>query len=229
MPRRRPSPTRRAPRTLVVSLAATVTMAMTSAGCGDDDDEVVSEEATTTTTGEGAGTSTSTTTSAVATTSTSVTTTTTAPFDGGTARVELPGPAATDGVVHHTELDVGSSGGEERVTFGFDGGPPGVVVEYVDGPVLESGSGFEVEVEGAAVLTVRFEPAAGARVEGEVVTRTYTGPQRVAGTGGTVAELVRTGDFEAQYEWAIGVASEVPFRVETSDADDTVTVVVPAG
>ena len=150
------------------------------------------------------------------------------PFDGGTARVELPRPASTSTTVHHTALEVTASGGEERITFTFDGGLPGVVVEYVDRPVRESGSGDEVEVDGGAVLSVRFEPAAGASVDGEQVTRTYPGPNRVPGAGGTVTELVRTGDFEALYEWAIGVTDEVPFRVEVGEAD-TVAIVLPAG
>lgn len=221
---RTPVPTRRAPRALA-ALAAMVAVA--AAGCSDGDDEVVSQEATTTSTPDASSTSTtSSTTAAPAATSTS---TTTAPFDGGTARVEVPRPATTQAVVHHTALDVVTSGGEEQITFAFDGALPGVVVEYVDRPVRESGSGSEVAVEGGAVLGVRFEPAASARTDGDEVTRTYTGPQRVPGTGGRVIELVRTGDFEALYEWAVGVDEQVPFRVETSDTDHTVTVVLPAG
>ena len=119
------------------------------------------------------------------------------PFEGGTARVELPRPAAATTTVHHTGLDLTARGGEERITFPFDGGPPGVVAEYVDRPVRESGSGDEVEVDGGAVLAVRFEPAAGASVDGDQVTRTYAGPNRVDGAGGTVTEMVRPGDFEA--------------------------------
>ena len=60
------------------------------------------------------------------------------------------------------------------------------------------------------------------------MTRTYAGPNRVPGAGGTVSELVRTGDFEALYEWAVGVTDEVPFRVEVSEAG-TVSIVLPAG
>jgi hypothetical protein len=111
----------------------------------------------------------------------------------------------------------------------FEGGLPGVVVEYVDRPVRESGSGDEVAVAGGAVLALRFEPASSARIEGDQVTRTYTGPDRVPGPGpgATMAEMVRIGDFEAVYEWAVGVRAQVPFRVETGPG--TVTVVLPAG
>jgi hypothetical protein len=215
-----------------VAVAVAVLLA---AGCGDGDDDDLSADPGTTTTSSSASEGSTTTTSAPtssATTATSTTTTSTAPpttmpFDGGTSRVEVPRPASTSATVHHTALEVTASGGEERVTFTFDG-LPGVVVEYVDRPVRESGSGDEVEVDGGAVLSVRFEPAGGASVDGEQVTRTYAGPNRVPGAGGTVSELVRTGDFEALYEWAIGVTDEVPFRVEV-DEPDTVTIVLPAG
>jgi hypothetical protein len=132
-------------------------------------------------------------------------------------------------VVAHTGLTVTSGGGEERIAFEFDGALPGVVVEYVEPPVRAAGSGDEVAVEGDALLSIRFEPASSARVDGEDVTRTYTGPERLAGAGGAVAEVVLTGDFEALYEWVAGLGAEVPFRVEVDDAADSVTVVVPAG
>ena len=209
-------------------------MLLLVAACGDDDDDVSAVPATTTSSSASERSTTtssappSSTTTATSTTTTTTPSPTTMPFDGGTARVEVPRPATVTTTVHHTALDVTASGGEERITFTFDGGPPGVVVEYVDRPVRESGSGDEVEVDGGAVLSVRFEPAGGASVDGEQVTRTYPGPNRVPGAGGTVTELVRTGDFEALYEWAIGVTDEVPFRVEVDEAD-TVTIVLPAG
>ena len=211
-------------------------VALLAAGCGDDEDDEAAEQAaaaaTTTSTTAEEPSSTSTTAAPSSTTSTtgatSTTTTTTRPFDGSTARVALPLPASTQEVVSHTDLTVTSTGGEERLTFGFEGSLPGVVVEYVDPPVRESGSGDEVALAGDAVLSIRFEPASSAVLDGEEVTRTYTGPNRVEGAG-TVLEVVRTGDFEALYEWAAGLAAEVPFRVETDSDASTVTVVVPAG
>ena len=211
--------------------AAVVVVALLAAGCGDDDDEALDQEGSATTStsaGEPTTTSTTAATSTTTTTAATSTTTTTRPFEGSTARVELPLPASTQEVVSHTDLTVTSAGGEQRITFGFDGALPGAVVEYVDRPVREAGSGDEVAVAGEAVLSIRFEPASSAVLDGEEVTRTYTGPNRVAGSG-TVLEVVRTGDFEALYEWAAGLSSEVPFRVEADRDDGTVTIVVPAG
>ena len=211
-------------------------VALLGAGCGNDEDEAVEQQGSTTTTASttteepsSASTTTAAPTSTTSTTAApSTTTTTTRPFEGSTARVELPLPGSTSEVVAHTDLTVTSGDGEERITFGFDGALPGAVVEYVDRPVREAGSGDEVAVPGSAVLSIRFEPAASAVLDGEEVTRTYTGPGRVAGAG-TVREVVRTGDFEALYEWVAGLGSEVPFRVESDRAAATVTIVVPAG
>lgn len=221
-------------------IGATVVLVLAAGGCGDgdDDDQAADGRATTTTsTTEPAPTSTSTSSTTVAAATTPTTTATTAttpsssttsrPFEGGTEQVEIPLPSTTQEVVAHTDLAVTSAGGEERIAFGFDGSLPGVVVEYVEPPVRKSGTGDEVAVEGAALLGIRFEPASSARIDGEDVTRTYTGPERVAGTGGAVAEVVQIGNFEAVYEWVAGLGQQVPFRVEVDEA--TVTVVVPAG
>lgn len=218
---------------------ATVVLVLVAGGCSDDgdgDDQAADGRTTTTSTTEPAPTSTSSTTVVAATTptTTATTTTTTAssttsrPFEGGTEQVEIPLPATTQEVVSHTDLAVTSAGGEERIAFRFDGSLPGVVVEYVEPPVRKSGTGDEVAVEGAALLGIRFEPASSARIDGEDVTRTYTGPERVAGTGGAVAEVVQIGNFEAVYEWVAGLGQQVPFRVEVDEATATVTVVVPA-
>ena len=239
---RHPAPHR--PGTAAARVAATViAVALLVAGCGDDDDDgggdgqAAGGGATTTTTAaqptSTTTTSSTTSTTAASTTTTSrpasTTTTTAAPFEGSTDRIEIPRPATTTESVNHTTLSVTSGGGEERIAMAFQGGLPGVVVEYVDRPVRESGSGDEVAVAGGAVLALRFEPASSARIEGDQVTRTYTGPDRVPGPGpgATMVEMVRIGDFEAVYEWAVGVRAEVPFRVETGPG--TVTVVLPAG
>ena len=239
--RRRP-PASRAPRSRASRLAgAGLVLVLLGAACSDDDEDATPEPTTTSTsrTADGGPTSststappstTPTTVAGAPTTSTSTpATTSTQPFDGSTERVEIPRPAGTQEVVAHTALSVTSSGGEERIAFEFDGSLPGVVVEHVDPPVYEAGSGDAVAVEGEALLSIRFEPASSARVDGEEVTRTYAGSERVAGTGGTVAEVVRTGDFEALYEWVAGLAAGVPFRVDVDEASGSITVVVPAG
>ena len=102
--------------------------------------------------------------------------------------------------------------GGSRVVFEFDTVVPGYRIDYVPRPVTEDGSGDEVTVAGAAVLEVRFENAAGARLDGEKVVRTYTGPDRVAATGGqgVVTEVVDAGDFEGLLTWVIGLRAKVP-------------------
>lgn len=238
----RTAPARHAVRPVAVAAA----LCLLAAGCSDGDGdgqgtgEPSASSSTTTTssapsTTGGSSTSAPTTVAsptseAPATTTTSpATTTTTVAFDGGTDRVEIHRPATTQEVVAHTDLRVTGAGGEERITFTFEGSLPGVVVELVERPVRESGSGDEVAVVGEGLLAVRLEPAASATLDGEDLTRTYTGPNRVPGPpGGTVTEVVKTGDFEAVYEWVVGLAREVPFRVEVDGAGSTVTVVVPA-
>ena len=59
--------------------------------------------------------------------------------------------------------------------------------------------------------------------------RTYTGPDRVRGDTSVVTEVVRTGDFEANLSWAIGVRREVPFRVTVLDGPARVVVDLAAG
>ncbi|MGH9178113.1 MAG: AMIN-like domain-containing (lipo)protein [Acidimicrobiales bacterium] len=104
----------------------------------------------------------------------------------------------------------GNPGGS-RVVFEFDPVVPGYTIDYAEGEVTEDGSGDKVEVEGAAVLVVRFENSGGARIEGEDVTPTYTGPGRVEPTGaeGVVTEVVDAGDFEGVVTWAIGLRQRV--------------------
>lgn len=239
----RMAPARHAARAVAVAVAAA--LCLLAAGCSDGDDESsdadessastsssTSTTASTPSTTGGSTTSgptTATTTTEAPATTTSSSTTTTVAFDGGTDRVEIPRPATTLEVVAHTELQVTGAGGEERITFTFEGSLPGVVVEPVERPVREAGSGDEVAVAGEGLLGVRFEPAASATLDGEDLTRTYTGPNRVPGpSGGNVTEVVKTGDFEAVYEWVVGLAGDVPFRVEVDGAGSTVTVVVPA-
>jgi hypothetical protein len=57
------------------------------------------------------------------------------------------------------------------------------------------------------MLLVRMENASAARIDGEKVTRTYTGPDRVAsaGTPSAVIEAVGVGDFEGVLTWALGL------------------------
>lgn len=108
-----------------------------------------------------------------------------------------------------------AAGDHERVTFTFEGPLPGYRIEYTQRPLVEDGSGDEVAVEGDGVLSVHFEPASGADLSGDQLRMTYTGPRRIEANLAVVREVVRVTDFEANLDWAIGLAAEVPFRVQT--------------
>lgn len=168
---------------------------------------------------------------------------TTAPTTGSTVPVTTPpstaapatppvsAPAPAERAYLTAVRVAASQGGGSRVVFEFEPGVPGYVIEYIERPVTEDGSGDVVTVEGAAVLLVRMENAAGARIEGEKVIRTYTGPDRVpsTGSGGVVTEAVDAGDFEGQVAWAVGLRQKAPaITVTTLSGPSRLVIDVPA-
>ena len=196
------------------------------AACGGDDDPPAATGATTTsststTEAESSSTSSSTTTSAPGTT------TTTNPFNGSTTPTSAPAPADLTETALLTDVRVGTEDDVSRVVFEFEGGVPGFAVEYVDPPITSDGSGETVQVEGAAFIQVRMEPASGVDLSGETFEETYTGPDRIRGSG-PVNEVVRTGDFEANLTWVLGLDSDVPFRVVTLDAPSRIVIEMPS-
>ena len=178
-------------------------LGLVALGCGGSDDE------------PGASTSSPTTTTEPTTTGEA--------FEGGTEPVTAPAEISETALLER--VAVAGHDGYDRVVFQFRNGLPGYLVEYVDPPLREDGSGNVVDLEGNAFLVVRMEPASGFDLsvpEGELI---YTGPRRIAGEDTTVLrEVVRTGDFEAVLTWAIGLDERVPFRVLT--LDDPARIVV---
>jgi hypothetical protein len=143
--------------------------------------------------------------------------TSTAPFDGGTTPVSVP---STSGVALLTSVSVEV----DSVTFTFRDGAPGYLVEYVEPPITQDGSGEEMTVGGEAYLSVRMEPASGVDLSGDEFVETYVGPDRIDGVAGSVlVEVVRTGDFEAVLNWVIGLDAQRPFRVDVDGPSLTVT------
>jgi hypothetical protein len=72
-----------------------------------------------------------------------------------------------------------------------------------------------------------MEPASGFDLNTGEGVMTYKGPKRIDGSSaGTsvVQELVRTGDFEAVLNWAIGLSDKVDFRVRTTTSPDRLIV-----
>jgi hypothetical protein len=183
---------------------------------GEDGDDVADRDAVTGST-EPSTTSTSTTTTEATTTSEDASATTgpnEPPADlsnAATTPVSVPAPPIETAQL--TAVRVGTHEGYVRVVFEFTGELPGYDIGYVDGPVREDGSGDEVAVEGERVLSVRMTPASGVVLGGESFTRTYTGPDRIAGGGGAVTEVVEVSDFESQMTWAIGTTGGQRFAV----------------
>jgi hypothetical protein len=179
-------------RALLVMIAA-----LLLAGCGGTDDDEA------------------------ATTETTVATDTT-----GTSSPVLEGASTEAVVVKGTSTDVSlltdvraaAHDGYDRLVFQFRNGLPGYDVRYVERPVVADGSGDEVEVDGGSVLLIRMEPALDADLTQESAPQTYSGPQRFTPTTTAVAELVRTGGFEAVLTWAAGVDEKRPFLVSTLDS-----------
>jgi hypothetical protein len=111
----------------------------------------------------------------------------------------------------------------DRVEFTFDEAEPGpgynISYEPADTAKTEDGSGNPVEIDGSAFLVVRLTPAMTARIEGEDVKPTYTGPKRITPDGTRHAfEIVKTGDFEAMVTWVIGLDEQRPFSVNASSS-----------
>lgn len=176
--------------------------------CGNDQDPVVSP----------AGTTTSTTTHGADAT-------TTAPPAGDFATTTVSTPPTQRGLLK--TVTATSDGPVDRVTFTFEGAVPGYRVAYIERPIIQDGSGEEIDVDGAAVLGIHFEPASGFDLTGEG-RQVYEGPNRLDLATRVILDVARVGDFEANLEWAVGIdAGETPFRVRTDGRSVVVEVQVP--
>jgi hypothetical protein len=165
--------------------------------CGDDDDSSAARTTTSTT-------STSTTTS---TTSSSTTTA----FAGSTSPTSIASHASATALLTAVDVSPGV------VTFAFRSDAPGIDAEYVEPPITEDASGRTVDVKGSAFLSIRMEPASGVDLSSGDPQETYAGPAQLEGTG-PIVEVRRTGDFEANLTWVIGLDSMRPYRVEVADS-----------
>jgi hypothetical protein len=103
----------------------------------------------------------------------------------------------------------------EAKVMGYD-----VSYQPADTAKIEDASGNPVEIAGNAFLVVKLTPAMTAKIDGDQVTKTYTGPNRLPGKG-PITEVVKTGDFEGVVTWVIGLDRKLPFgaevRVDTLD------------
>lgn len=115
-----------------------------------------------------------------------------------------------------TDIRRSDGGGCARVVFEFDGNVPGYEVAYAEGPFSECGSGDAVDTSGwgaEAFLHLRVSPAGGG--DPDTGEPTYKGPTDISVDGEVLKHMRRICDFEASYEWVLGVDSELDFAVKT--------------
>jgi hypothetical protein len=123
------------------------------------------------------------------------------------------------GVSEDTEAN-GCSG---IIIFDFERQAPGPGFEVSYEPAttakIEDGSGNPVDIDGTAFLVVKLTPAMTAKIDGDQVTKTYTGPNRVqSDVPSFIKEIVKTGDFENIVTWVIGLDEKRPFKTNASES-----------
>jgi hypothetical protein len=171
------------------------------------------------------------------TTSTSPTTTATSPPSMQTVPDCMPSPSASTSpqkssnknreTMYLTNVTAGTDKCTAKVVFGFEEQAPGpgfdVSYQPADTAKIEDGSGNPIDIEGDAFLVVKLNPAMTAKIDGDQVTKTYTGPRRLPGTD-PITEVVKTGDFEGVVTWVIGLDSKRSFTTNASDSQLVVEI-----
>lgn len=128
-----------------------------------------------------------------------------------------------------TNVAVQTGSCADHVVFDFEKGTPGPGFEVSYEPAaaakIEDGSGKHVDIAGTNFLVVRLAPAMTAKVNGDKVEPTYSGPRRITPAGARqVQEVVKTGDFENQVTWAIGLTNRRPFTTNATSSQLVVTI-----
>jgi hypothetical protein len=118
-----------------------------------------------------------------------------------------------DQTMYLTDVSFASVKCAKTVVFDFEPALlPGDRVSYepAETAKVEDASGNPIEIAGDAFLVVKLMPAMTAKIDGDQVTKTYTGPNRLPGSG-PIREVVKTGDFEGVVTWVIGLDRKRPF------------------
>jgi hypothetical protein len=196
-------------------LAAIVVLAFALAGCGSGSND---NEA-----------------AAPPTTSTSPTTTSTSPPSMQTVPACMPPAGASTSpqkssanenreTMYLTNVRLGGSNCVDTIVFDFEKQAPGPGYDVSYQPAstakIEDGSGNPIDVAGDAFLVVKLTPAMTAKIDGDQVTKTYMGPNRLTLLPGdsSVQDGVKSGDFESVVTWVIGLDSKRPFTTKASDS-----------
>jgi hypothetical protein len=121
-----------------------------------------------------------------------------------------------------TDVRVGARDEGDRIVFAFAGdADPAFDIAPAEPPFVQDASGLPIDVPGRAFLRIHFPFATG--------MDTYDGPAALAGQGGLLVSLVRTGDFEAVLTWVAGTERPACVRVTTLRAPTRVVLdLVPA-
>lgn len=117
--------------------------------------------------------------------------------DGTVARAQL------------TDVRVGTHDGYDRIVFEYDDGLPELEVTRATPPLLEDGSGFEMDVAGASFLQIVLR---GGTKQTEAGGSSYTGPTEFTPQFDQLVELEEGGDFEAVNTWYAGLAGDACLR-----------------
>jgi hypothetical protein len=117
---------------------------------------------------------------------------------------------AGPGALGLVEVRTGRHEGYDRVVLEFDGeGTPGWRVAYTDDPRFQ-GSGDPVDVDGETALQVHLDGLS-SPVDSDVSY--YDGPDRMAGSGTSIVEVVVGNLFEGRQGAFAGTTQPLPFRV----------------
>jgi hypothetical protein len=105
-----------------------------------------------------------------------------------------------------------------RIVFEFKDNIPGYKVAYAEPPFSECGSGAEVATaswDADAFIDVRLEPSGGPDLSSDEGEPYYKGPRDIPVNGDVLKHLKVNCDFEAVFEWIIGLDAKHPFDVTT--------------
>jgi hypothetical protein len=115
--------------------------------------------------------------------------------------------------------------GYDRVVIEFDGD---YVPTYTVGYTATSGPfrdvpGNVVPIDGQAFLDVWLQGTSGVDMSSDYAP-VYTGPDRVRSDTTVVTEVAEIEDFEANVHWIIGLNTEAPFLVWTTDSPSRLVI-----
>jgi hypothetical protein len=108
------------------------------------------------------------------------------------------------------DVRVGTHDGFDRVVIEFEDGTPAFTLDTATPPLVQDGSGAELDVDGNAFWQLVMRDASRAGLDGMPV---FEGPTNVNPGFPKLVELIEGGDFEAVSTWYFGLAADSCVRV----------------